>query len=108
MEKFCEKVFTSKNQKEKKKVPLHLWCSPPLPPGQGARHSWGQAPGELAVAARCRAAPPSPSHAAPRESPLCGLEIVYDDGAEAMDNALIGMIGEGIDELLEVVAHEDV
>jgi len=29
-----------------------------------------------------------------------------DDGAEAMDNALIGMVGEGIDELLEVVAHE--
>jgi len=31
-----------------------------------------------------------------------------DDGAEAIDNALIGMIGEGIDELLEVVAHEAV
>jgi len=25
-----------------------------------------------------------------------------------MVNALIGMVGEGIDELLEVVAHEDV
>ena len=62
----------------------------------------------LAVAARCRPAPPSTSRTAPRESPLCGLEIVYDDGAEAMDNALIGMVGEGIDELLEVVAHEAV
>ena len=31
-----------------------------------------------------------------------------DDGAEAMENALIGMVGEGIDELLEVVAHEAV
>ena len=29
-----------------------------------------------------------------------------DNEVEAMDNALIGMVGEGVDDLLEAIVHE--